>query len=275
MREISFDKDKQRKIREGFAWIQYSIFDDDRLSSSDIIVYLTLARFSNNETQECHPSKKTLIKYARLTEPTIRKSLYNLRDLGYIDINQKAGKVNYYQLNDPQKIYDTNNNGDTTKKERSLPPKKKGTNNTNYNNTNINNTNNINSKEDFSSLKRIIIKFREVNPSYERFFSNTTEQSAIKRLLKKYGEQNLIRLIDKVKETNELKYAPVITKPTELESKLAKLQIFLKQQGEEVFLETPSNFAKNLASKMQMLSNEEKTEINSEIASEERELKSG
>jgi len=185
----NFDKNKQRTIREGFAWIQYSVFDDEELTSSDIIVYLTLARFADNKKQECYPSKKTLVKYARLTEPTIRKSLYHLRDLGYIDINQKAGRVNYYQLNDPQKIYGGKNRGDTPKKEWSVPPKNKGTNNTYINNTNNMQSEIANSKELSSQLSP--------HKQFILFWTNAVKTiRGIKPVITGADAKNLKRILD-------------------------------------------------------------------------------
>jgi len=95
-----FDKTIKRKQRKGFLWIDNQVFDDKRLGLSDKAVYVALARFVNNETQECYPSIKTLKATANLTNSTLYKSLYKLRDLGYIEIEQDKGKVNYYQLND-------------------------------------------------------------------------------------------------------------------------------------------------------------------------------
>lgn len=182
MRKPYFDKTIKRKMRQGFLWIPYMIFDDKRLNASDKVVYSALARWVNNETQECYPSKKTLEEYTALTEPTVRKSLYHLRDLGYIEIDSKKGKINYYQLNDPQRIFDTKNKGDTTKDEQLLLPKNNDTNNTNNNNTNK--TINI----EFNSFWNLYEKKVGLRSKVEKKWCNLTDKDkqAIMDYIPKY-----------------------------------------------------------------------------------------
>ncbi len=81
-----------------------------------------------------------------------------------------------------------------------------------------------------SQVNHIISEFKQLNPSYEQFFNNKTQRKAVENLLKKYGEENLVKLIAKVKETNQIKFAPIIVSPLDLQNKLAKLLFFIKQQ---------------------------------------------
>lgn len=69
----------------------------------------------------------------------------------------------------------------------------------------------------------IIELFKEINPSYERFFSNKTQREVIKRLLSKYTQDQIMRLIKIAKIANQNKYAPITTTPLQLESNIAKL----------------------------------------------------
>jgi DNA-binding MarR family transcriptional regulator len=89
--------------------------------------------------------------------------------------------------------------------------------------TNIDNNTNDN-------INYFIDKFKSVNPSYERLFINNTQRDALKRLLDKYGEEKLEKIIDTLQITNQMKYAPVITTPLELENKMGRLFSFIQQQ---------------------------------------------
>jgi hypothetical protein len=75
----------------------------------------------------------------------------------------------------------------------------------------------------------IISLFREVNPSYERLFSRKAEWAAARRMLKIHGEESLCRIIDGLRFSNNQPYAPVITRPIELEEKWGKLMAFLSK----------------------------------------------
>ena len=82
-------------------------------------------------------------------------------------------------------------------------------------------------------VNEIIDLFKEVNPTYEEFFKNKTERAAVEYLVGKFG-------IDKIKNTVQAlpgiickKYAPKITKPTELKRDLGKLVAFVGQENDK------------------------------------------
>ena len=80
-----------------------------------------------------------------------------------------------------------------------------------------------------NSIVEILDAFKEVNISYENFFKNKTQRSAIERLLKKVGKEDLLKIVKLLKETNKEEYAPTITTPYELEQKFSKLGYFIKK----------------------------------------------
>ena len=138
MRKIHFDKSIKRKKRRSFFWIQHCVFDDKSLNPSDKVVYQSLCRFVNNETQECFPSMQTLVDYTGLSDNTIRSRLKHLKELGYIEIDAIPGKVNYYQINEPPQKLNPRKMLPTTPANRSpLPPQIVGTNNNNTNNNKL------------------------------------------------------------------------------------------------------------------------------------------
>lgn len=79
----------------------------------------------------------------------------------------------------------------------------------------------------------IIEKFKGVNPSYQRLFANTTERDATERLLKQYGQEELIKIIDSLEDIVIRPFAPRITTPYELERNMGKLKIFIGQNNNQ------------------------------------------
>jgi hypothetical protein len=81
-----------------------------------------------------------------------------------------------------------------------------------------------------NSVNEIISLFKEVNPFYELLFKNTTQRKSVERLIKKYGWEWVEKLIKKLPEIISQPYAPRITTPYELETKLGQLKVFLQQE---------------------------------------------
>jgi len=91
-------------------------------------------------------------------------------------------------------------------------------------------------------INEIIELFSGVNPTYERLFANKTEREAVRRLVKKFGEDWLTRLLESLPSIISQPYAPRITTPYQLEKKMGELKSFITQQrsiqktkGKEIF----------------------------------------
>ena len=95
-------RQKIKQTRKSHIWIHTIVFDDTRLKASDKLVYLTLARFANNETQECFPSIEKICEVSSLTNRTVTKSLRKLEKYNYIEIRRSTGNVNTYVLLEPE-----------------------------------------------------------------------------------------------------------------------------------------------------------------------------
>lgn len=78
-----------------------------------------------------------------------------------------------------------------------------------------------------SQIIRVIDLFKEINPSFKRWYGNTTQRGAIERLLQTLSFEKLETAISLLKETNTMPYAPIITTPQQLEDKLASLRAFV------------------------------------------------
>lgn len=76
----------------------------------------------------------------------------------------------------------------------------------------------------------IIHLFEQVNPSCKRYYNNTSQRAACQRLLDLYGFEQIARVIKILPKTNEMKYAPTITTPCQLEDKYKALEAFCKKE---------------------------------------------
>jgi phage replication O-like protein O len=92
---------------------------------------------------------------------------------------------------------------------------------------------NIDNKDTITidTINGLIKLFEKINPSYERLYANKTQRSALDRLVKKYGYEKMTNLLKNLPSITAKPYAPRITTPYELETKMGQLLIFLKQEG--------------------------------------------
>jgi len=82
-------------------------------------------------------------------------------------------------------------------------------------------------------LNDLIELFKNVNPSYDRIYANTTQRSALERMVKKHGADKIKWVIEKLPITNKTKYAPTITTPYQLELKLGDIIVFFQKKKAE------------------------------------------
>lgn len=87
----------------------------------------------------------------------------------------------------------------------------------------------------------VIDSFKPVNPSYELWFSNTSQRASIERMLKIHGKDRLLKVIAFLPVSNTIPYVPSVTEPYMLEKKWAELQAALiKTKNKELSNRTPN-----------------------------------
>jgi len=105
--------------------------------------------------------------------------------------------------------------------------------------TTIDNTKDTNTKDimqdekhlaKINPVNEILSLFKINNPSYERLFANKTQRGSVERLLKKYGDEKVQRMVSVAVAYYGKPYAPQITTPYQLEQNLGKLIAFWKQE---------------------------------------------
>ena len=80
-----------------------------------------------------------------------------------------------------------------------------------------------------NTTNRLMELFRPVNPTINKLFAHKTQREALERLVNKFGEAKMENTIKSLESIVTQKYAPRITTPLQLESKLGDLIIFYKQ----------------------------------------------
>lgn len=75
--------------------------------------------------------------------------------------------------------------------------------------------------------------FEAVNPMHERLFANKSQRAALERIIKKFGADKTIGIIQSLPASNGDRWAPKITTPVELEHRLGKLVTYWKTRGQE------------------------------------------
>lgn len=85
-------------------------------------------------------------------------------------------------------------------------------------------------KTEGKKINDLIDLFSEVNYNHEKLFGIPAERSAMDRLVLKIGYEKCVGAIKILAKTNASKFAPTITKPTELERKFNHLVAFVQKQ---------------------------------------------
>lgn len=67
------------------------------LTPKDLLIYVSIKRYMNNETREAFPSLETIMKHSSSSKPTVRKCIESLKSKGYISIH-KEGRKNVYKF---------------------------------------------------------------------------------------------------------------------------------------------------------------------------------
>lgn len=240
----------REKRKKGWFWL-----DNEYLNGYGrifgpvgVAIYVCLCRHCDEE-QKCYPAEKTIAKELNISDRTVRKYLKLFKKYRLIEITRersKDGKFlnNTYWLLDksewikPAEIISDGKpaeNNDIASgnkcRRHQIPPKEDPLINNNKEDP-LNKNIILHSKQKFAGreINEIISLFKEINPSYEKFYSNKTQRAAVERLLKKWGREKLEKIIKLVKKTNKMPYAPTITSPLELENKLAKLIAFVHKE---------------------------------------------
>lgn len=86
-------------VEQGFTMVPNWVLMHPDLGRVDIAVYLVLAYHADNQTRECHPSRKLIMAESRCGgKRHVDTALRRLAEVGAIEVVQRPGYPNMYRL---------------------------------------------------------------------------------------------------------------------------------------------------------------------------------
>ena len=165
-----------------FTIIENEIIDDiERFDKNDLLCYMVLCRFANNETGECYPSYKTIAEKMRVGVSTAIKAIKSLESKGAIKIHSRKNENG----GDTSNLYVIQNINDENKKASTVPPVK-------AENKNIKDNNSIHKNE-----KKYTKNIKENNGN--KVLHNKHNDS-VNNNFTNYGEKELEKMIQDSQE---------------------------------------------------------------------------
>lgn len=169
-------RDKREK---NWFWLENEIVDRVDLEPMERLLYMVLARHSDEDTSESFPSEETLCNKTGIKDKrTIRKYINNLEVKELISVNRVKGRSNRYYLNNVKAV--TKN--DTTSKDKAVTK----------NDTTINDTSNICCKE--------VVAFDAQTSNIECHSNKTHNKTHIK--IMKHEEHDIFEILFKQLKIN-------------------------------------------------------------------------
>lgn len=230
-----------------YLMIPYPVYCDPRLEGLDRNIYGILYWFEHMRDGKCIASNETIAEIASSNTRSVTNSLSRLEKCGYIkriyEDDSKRNRmeikttISFKKLTKSKEVWmardsnlDVSNDGNLNvqnikkgniKKELKKKKEKKNV---------------ERSSTDEISIGEIIDAFKEVNPSYKIFFGQDPQRTSAYNLLKIFekefgdaeeGKARLIKTIQFLTKSNKMKFAPVITTPSQLERKFGELKAWV------------------------------------------------
>lgn len=221
-----------------YITIPYPIYKDDRLEGVDRVIYGIIYFYVHAKNRKCFASNENLAKAAGVKERTVRSALTRLEDCGYIRRTYKdegrRHRVEIEALVSFKAFVDGSLEPSRRRQnvglDGSLEPHKKNT------KKNIKNTA---SQSDDKLIAEVIFLFEKVNPSFKKWYGNTTQRAACDRMLVTHGMEKVGKVIALLPKTNGQPFFPTITTPVQLEDKWASLESALVRKKAEITSKAP------------------------------------
>lgn len=82
-----------------FTSISNKLIKDNRLTTTERMIFIVLSTFAYGDKRECYPSRETIAKEVSRCLRTVSRCIKKLEELGYITIKRNTGYVNTYIIN--------------------------------------------------------------------------------------------------------------------------------------------------------------------------------
>jgi hypothetical protein len=221
------------KVNLKYLVIPFNLYEDNRLNATQIKVFAFINSFRGDKFFFSNAHMADMFK---VSEIAISNAVTKLQEYGYIqadyEIKAGGGKIRFIKNLISDEIIESKSYNSDLK--TSLSPTKRHLvdNDNKINGNKLNNINIIETSVSGKETNDLIDLFKTVNPSHERLFANKSQREALKRLIEKNGYEKIKWILDNLPKIANKQYAPVITTPCELETKLGQLIIFLGREME-------------------------------------------
>lgn len=264
--------DRQRPLFvPDFIVIPYQLLTDGELETMDKHLYGILYWFERMKDGYCKASNQTLAALLITTTRVVQNSLNTLEKRGYITRDYKdEAKRNRLAIHCMVAFSNVSPIGDRLKtndlqvtRERPVGDRRERPVGDQSSNTKIKNTDKKTRAESAGAEERpqmpvtqdspieqqiaeIIYRFKDYNPAYKTLFNRNPQRDAARRLLEQFKFDPLCAMVNYLRHSNAAKYAPTITTPSQLESKLGELKAWADKQrsgngkGKKIIRATPT-----------------------------------
>lgn len=236
-------RDKRDK---DWFWLENDIVDRIDLEPLERLLYMVLARHSNESTSESFPGEETLcLKSGIKDKRTIRKYIQNLENKGLVEVKREKGKSNRYYLKNAKLVTsDVTALNDTSNIPCSKPV------------TFDARTSSIECHSNKTHNKTNKIMNHALHDFFENLFESlgvnftTTNQKAVNKLLKTLSKENtekyLLETYENMKSNPDIKnISGAFSKKIQTGERQPKYQIKQKQIGKQdsIAIESKKNEA--------------------------------
>ena len=215
------------------------------LGASCTVVYLSLCRHSDNQTQQCYPSIKLIAEENGISRDTVMRAIKKLEDWNIVNV-KKSRKEDGTQANNiytltSKKVWKSKPSSieqpSVAESQNEASPSRKSTPSRvapeGYNNTNTNNTQYNNTSEQARKVSQVLKEMETLDPKIKNYYSNTTQRKACEFLIEEYQYEKVIQMIQTIPKLKSLPYMPSITTPCELRDKWQKVIDTVKREREK------------------------------------------
>ncbi len=224
-------------FRPRYWMIPTILADNPLIEPFDEKVYAAVDWFHGMKDGECRASNQSLAELIKPHDPqprSVQNSLTRLEECGYIRREYKdKEKRNRLRIIPLIELHIVRKRDDTHKTNEAAMIIERTVDDTHERNGDDQSKNKQSNKrskihtaqsaDEEKQIGEIIFAFKEVNPSYKTLFNRPPQREAAFRLMEQHGFEKLTRMIAYLPHSNAARYAPTITTPSQLESKLGEL----------------------------------------------------
>lgn len=232
-------------FKPDFVLIPYQLIEDRQLEPTDRLVYGLIYWFEHLKDGQCTAGNATFAALLHTTTRAIQNSLTNLEEHKYISREYKDSakrhrtfihaKISFKAAKTERTVGDTRKQNEmSVTLERTGGDTIERTVGDHISNKDKNRSKNkkvpARSAQQEKEIADIIESFKDVNPTYKTLFSRSPQREAAWRLIEQFRYEPLLKMVAYLKQSNGRKYAPTITTPSQLESKMGELKAWAEKQ---------------------------------------------